>query len=1372
MKSKISQKLKTSILSILTAVAMMFSANFSSIFALTNYATYASATESIYSAKTEKTFNFQSSDSLTTHTEGISNNYYVSRNAEILDAYNHVKNKVYFPIVKYNGFTALKSERDTLSSDELSKDEADNYYGVISTKDYQVAHKEYEDKLFESVKVTITENEGTGDIKTTVENRNVVYITVEKASDETDADYQTRLDNIQAVLNQINTEMVSTSSAELYKILDTSTDFYDSSDYSSISTDSDAYSAIEKDFEGKMLGTETFNVSDYKYSNKKIFEYQENKLYISTTSSISLTNNSYYVVSVWVYTAGDDTTATIAVTGTNFSAKIENISTNGLWVQYYLFIETKAIDSTNATISLYYGDDNGVTGSRSLQSYKDGVFPNNEDNYTTRLLTGTVAFDQLKIHQINQEEYINETINGHSIEDVAKAHLVSQYQEDITTIKNNKKATEHTEGEGSSATTTYDYDEVSYGSLSDLYKSASYSARYSMPSIGNGDGTFQTLNGKTNADLIYNFNDTAELDFDTYKDNEHNMFSYYMPRYSDGSSKTLTLAQKKAYRDRYNNTNLSSTYSAEEQAKYGYSQLWASVVAEKDEFKGYEKDKYDELGNLIEIDGENDEKVTDTIKDYHNNTFISSSNQDNYILKLENKSSYELGVTTSAIKVPVNAFYRVSVWVYSSDKDAVATAKLFSTLKERTTGELGTQLLTTATATEFEYNSNSTNGWKEISFVVKGNPHQDCEIYLSLIASANDTIYFDQIRVENISSSNYSSGSNSLDLSSKAVLTSNVTNGLFTNVKTDNADPMNTYPYSANSGWTVDSDVSDDSVINGIISTNEDAFEHLKVPAYNEDGEYDYYDQNYITYESGKYYYTKDGANQELIYNDNYLVDQAGNFVRATTLSEMFHTAKVPQTTINDILQGLGLPGYSEEDNEVLPDGNVYAVYLPEATEDDEENPSFLLKSNNMSSFSSGSVYKLTFQAWIADNFEGTLTAKLVYDSKTISDISINLSADSSITRNKWHTFTFYLRTGNTSRSGISLQLGAEESKGTLFFQNVNYTALSEKTSGNKTISVNEQFDSLINQYSTVDKQNGIESGNIKYVRFIDLNDNDFTMHSTEINEETNVYDSYSYTLASKDDDAEYTQGIVGVIKTSDNPAFKFNDADVAIGTNDNAPTDTALLLKNEATTDYTYVNSVFSNTLSSKKYYKVTFFVKTSDMGENGLTVIANGVSDDSKKFENINTSSYAENNGWKQYTMYISVGSSSISSFSLSFKLGTNDNESYTGWALVSAINVEEIDEDVYTEDTEKEEIKNDDSIVIKQLKVEETDDEEEEDKNEFSWATFFLVFSSLLLVVSLVVALVAVAVKRKAKKNPTDSASNGGIEDNNNQELGGIE
>ena len=176
--------------------------------------------------------------------------------------------------------------------------------------------------------------------------------------------------------------------------------------------------------------------------------------------------------------------------------------------------------------------------------------------------------------------------------------------------------------------------------------------------------------------------------------------------------------------------------------------------------------------------------------------------------------------------------------------------------------------------------------------------------------------------------------------------------------------------------------------------------------------------------------------------------------------------------------------------------------------------------------------------------------------------------------------------------------------------------------------------------------------------------------------------------------------------------------------------------------------------------------------MGEKGLKVTPNGTGL-TERFENINTTSVTENGGWEQYTMYVSVGASSISNFSLSFTLGTNDKNSFEGWALVSNITLTEIEETEYTTDTEKDEIKNDDNVIIEQLKVEEEKDETtEEEKNKFQWATFFLVLSSVLLVVALVIALVAVLLKKKAKKNALDAAANGGIESSKEQETGGIE
>ena len=1371
------KKLKSNALSIIMAIAMMLSANFSSICTMANYARYTSrVANAIYNAKTEKSFNFASSDSLTTSVTGNSSSYVIDRDASIIDAFSHVKNGEYFPIVKYNGFSALSEFRssDKFTADQLKEaDPTDNYYGVISTDEYQVARKDYKKDGNNFVFETTQRTTGEGSDSTT-ETVNVVYVSASKKSGESDESFATRVTELKALIASIN------KVDETYYIyLDTNTttnERYDSNDYASINTDSDAYETITADFKDKKLNPadeKAIDTKDYKFYNKKTYEFVENTLAIKTNGTITLTNNSYYVVSVWVYTAGPDTTATLAVTGTNLNAKIENISTNGLWVQYYLFIETPAQDSTNITVNLYYGDNNGVTGTRSLQSFVSTYDGTTEEHYKTNTITGTVAFDQLKIDSINQFEFVNQTINGYKITDIAKANLSDDYKENITTIKNNKKATATTvkneETNKDETSYTYEYATFASNDLSNLAKSSTYSARFYNSSVAGGySADFQNLNGKTNADLVYNFNTASTLDYNTYLANGTNkMFSYYMPRYTaDDNTTVLTTSAKQAYRERYQNSNVD--YTTEELTKYGTSQLWATVVAEDTEFEGYEKDKYDEFGNKVE----NEDKETEKIENVHNNTFVTNPGDTNYILKLENKSSYNLGLTSTPITMPASSYYRVSVWAYSTNKEAIATAKLFTTVNERNSAQFGTLVLASATATDFEYNSNSYNGWKEIVFAVQGNPYQTCNLYLSLLASENDTVYFDNIKVENISSSSYSSASNKLNLADKAVLTSKVTNGLFNNITVSNADPITTYPYAASS-WTIDSKSSSESVVSGVVNTNEVLFKTQLVPAYNAEGELDYYDQNYITLQNDGYHYVKDNADILLKEGVNYLVDYKGDFVKTTTLDKMFDTTTIPVTTINDILKAEGLPGYASNYN--LPDSNVYAVYLPEPTEEDADNPSFLLKSSNISSLSSNSVVKLTFQVWIGANFNGKVVANLVYDSKNITNFELDIdNGNTNIATETWQTFTIYIRTGNTSRSSISLQLGATESTGTLFFQNVNYSTLSEKTNGSQKISVNDQFDTLVKNHPTFASQNTVNNdGMVKHVRFVDLHNNNFTMHSTQKDTDTYLYDSYSYTLPKKEDKDEFTQGTVAVVETGSAPAFKFDGQDVTVPTNPNTTINTALLLKNEETTDYTVANSLFNTTLSTKKYYKITFFVKTSDMGEKGLKVTPNGTGL-TERFENINTTSVTENGGWEQYTMYVSVGASSISNFSLSFTLGTNDKNSFEGWALVSNITLTEIEETEYTTDTEKDEIKNDDNVIIEQLKVEEEEKDEttEEEKNKFQWATFFLVLSSVLLVVALVIALVAVLLKKKAKKNALDAAANGGIESSKEQETGGIE
>ena len=157
---------------------------------------------------------------------------------------------------------------------------------------------------------------------------------------------------------------------------------------------------------------------------------------------------------------------------------------------------------------------------------------------------------------------------------------------------------------------------------------------------------------------------------------------------------------------------------------------------------------------------------------------------------------------------------------------------------------------------------------------------------------------------------------------------------------------------------------------------------------------------------------------------------------------------------------------------------------------------------------------------------------------------------------------------------------------------------------------------------------------------------------------------------------------------------------------------------------------------------------------------------------FDNINTFAVSENSGWVKYTVYAEIGSSSISTLSLQFTLGNDNGESFTGWALISDISIDEIEEEAYTTAFEDETLQESDTVKFKSTVVaKEEDSKSDEDKSNFNWTTFFLVFSSILLVVSLVIALVAVVVKKKQKANK-DIEPQEGIKKADTPDEGGIQ
>ena len=1290
---------KLSILSIIVAFAMVFTSCYSLLFSVNAFNKNNTAS-AVYTAEVKQNMITSSSTDLyfpsTSEESGKSSEYSMNRSTSIIGL--TTANNIY-PIVKYNGSSALS----TRSDEEKAADKIDNYVAYLSLNNYEVARKSYtKDDDGNSVYETV--NNGTKD-------ETVVYVLTSKitteGTEESDANHQARIAELKAAVEKINN--AGHLGYNKLVVIDQYADDYESddfsNDYSLVSKESDEIVSLKEIVETYTdlgnVGGQAFSIDNFSYYYKRVYEYKENVLYFRTnSSSLKLNKNSYYAMSVWLYTAGDNFTTSLAVkdTSTNgtFSAVANGITTNATWVQFYLFVATSAASEPYVYFYIYVGDEDGVTGTKSLDDYKS-TYSSGKEYYSdpAKRLTGTVVVDNLKLYEINYSDYVNQTINGYTPNEIA-TNCLSEGKT-WNNIKNNSKAS--TTEEDGQTITTYTYS--SYPNADALSASLSYNAKYNPELNNNFDGNFQSYaNGSDNDDLVINNgNETAlnKLDYDSYKDiTGTQIFSYYMPKYTTDSGTTqLSKITKDAYRIKYIDGGLATT-----------------IVPEEDEFGEYTRTKVDTAGNKV-TDEDSGEEVEITVK---NNTFTKNGVK-NQILKLENTTSFNLGVTTSDI-VTANplAYYKVSVWAYSKDSDATAYAKLFTTINTKDTLVDGQLILASASVTDFEFNGNNENGWKEISFYIKGNPTESYNLQLSLIAGAKQTVYFDNITVSLVSSSGYSSGSNFVDLSTYGLISSNISNGNFTFSSVTTEDKTTNYPYTPTS-WTVVSDGTSENVIKGIISTDTYAYETAKVPARDEKGEFVYLTEAELA-----------GKTEDV----DYVVNQTGKYVALTTVKEMFGGENNPVTTLYGT---------------TLPATNVYAVKMPNAGEE-----KFLIKSASFT-LSSGNVYKITFEAWFGSNFDGKLYANLANSSSKYATIDFNIDT-TVIDAQTWQTFTIYVRTNSSSSlSNLYLEIGATEAQGTMFLQNVNYTTLSEQTKENTKVTASEQFDNAFNASATIQKQNEVVAGKSNVVRFVDLANENFATHSEDKNDETGFYTSYTYNIETKGESASYTQGDTGIVDLTE--GFTYNDGtstvDITTGLiNENTEATTALIIRNQALTDYTLVNQKSSTTLSSDSFYKISVDVKTSDTQENGLTIFANGWD---VKFENVNTSSVTENNGWKTYTFYLRTEKSASKTFSLSFALG-NSEDSYRGWALVSNIQTEKLDEEAYSTATSEESISGKDNILVKSVYKEETSSEDSNstsgEANNFSWRLFFILFSSIVLVVALVVALVAVIVRRKNKKN----------------------
>lgn len=458
--------------------------------------------------------------------------------------------------------------------------------------------------------------------------------------------------------------------------------------------------------------------SDNKY-HKRIRVQEDKKTYFSykTSGSLSLTANSYYVVTAYVYTKSAVASIMISDRDREISASANEVESEGSWKEIWLFFETSASSSMSAYLTLFYGSEDSIVKSSSSDTTTSGI----------------VIFDHIDVQKISKTEYNNQTISG-------------EHKTDVTYATG-------------SARVNYSLDTALAGNFE------------VMPSI-----------------YEYKF---GEEDYNEAVANSK--YQYYVPKYSEDNAKErLNERQLSSYRDAYSKLEL------------------PQLVLEKDEFK--------------------------TTDDDGNDVITNTFNDDNHALKLANNSEkYNLGVLSPRFTIKQFAYYRLSLWTKSTDADAEAIVKLLSYIQTgNSTGSNysdGALQIATQTVSAFTKDSDITNNWTEVVFYIQGNPYRDTTLQLALLAGTESTVYFDELRLEAITSTTFSNASSStkIDLGSSSITIENgITNGYFNDISISDVDTIDNIekPYAPSSWTKLDSNDSD--VVSGVISTSDPAWNEVK----------------------------------------------------------------------------------------------------------------------------------------------------------------------------------------------------------------------------------------------------------------------------------------------------------------------------------------------------------------------------------------------------------------------------------------------------------------------------------------------------------------------------------------------------------------
>lgn len=1064
-----------------------------------------------------------------------------------------------------------------------------------------------------------------------------------------------------------------------------------------------------------------------------------------SSSAVTLSANSYYALSFYVNTTGTNVEASFYLTDSSKAIddiKFEHISTNGKWQKVIAFIATDSLSQSSVTLSMYMGDKNSILGSHASDA-------------SIKSISGSVLFDDISITTINQTDYNKLAIDNEPVKDTLefKESETDTDPHTIDVVIANTKTVSATDNT-LVFPNTYDYrtkTNVSVkpnGSWNDLFNFDSASVEDRIVSSKLPEITKDTDGYTTYADKYWH---------------------YYIGRDVSGQGNNFVLSQ---YQDAYIAGNLISSIIEE-------STIDKTVKVDEDEEETENEDKED--------DDKKDEEVDEDVPYLQKG---STFHNDNKVLKLENKNRLiSLGVESNVFTLKQFEYYKITVWVFATDKEASATVTLNSVLKTSTTPTYGslTTKAVTANACLASYTTKPTNeySWIPLSIYVEGNTLHDQDCSLVLSASKNAVVYFDNITIENISSTAYDTASSDSDAKtqvvsltpSSSVISNGITNGYFNNIVLKENYKAPSYDYyapKAVKSWTANSNNST-NVVAGVIPTS-DAY--TKSDTTKTLNFYNKHNNKSIPYSEG---FSAELANS---YNNVYGIYAPDK--KDSTIADAYETG--------------------------IATKNTYKIY------------------SSSISLSASSVYDVSVDFQKGYQFDGYMVVTLYYGSVDANKVISQIKIHSDDIKANWNTYNFFVSTSTTSAT-VYLEIGVESATGTCFFKDASAVTTTK--------TLEELKNSYIDEDHNVagDEDNLFEKEAYQTVRFLNLTNLNSTIHSNDKDSNTNTYEvkEYSNSLINN---TKYTVGKSGVavatfydetsvdttysvtidkvtyyigksVDASNNESFhlyKYKDClpedevteidgkpvtvesfkKVVVGSESNETdytstetkksnylytfeddvtinnvnisaseltnrySENVLILANSYATDYISLEPVYTSTLNKTSFMVLKIYVKTSDFVEDdyGLNIKVSSIS---TQWTAVNTTAVEtdaiDEEGFVCYQTLIKTGESSITSFGVTFSLGT-DSKPCAGYAIIAGIELESYaDEDSF--DHYASTVEDDDTTVKKYYKnttASDSDaDDVSDDEDSVTWATFFYIFSSLLLVLVIVIAMVAAFLKK---------------------------